>query len=166
MKVIFLDIDGVLNSDEYIDKIKKLNVNTIKRKVSVNKISLLKKAVDATGARVVLTSSWRYRRDGTLLKGLLLKYGICADSTPFMDNKRGLEIKKYLLDNPDVEDFVILDDEVFDSFDEELIKHLIKISDKNGRGFGEGLLPKDVDRIIERLGRIKQDKEKQDEFER
>ena len=166
MKVIFLDIDGVLNSDEYIDKIKKLNVNTIKRKVSVNKISLLKKAVDATGARVVLTSSWRYRRDGTLLKGLLLKYGICADSTPFMDNKRGLEIKKYLLDNPDVEDFVILDDEVFDSFDEELIKHLIKISDKNGRGFGEGLLPKDVDRIIERLGRIKRDKEKQDEFDR
>ena len=166
MKVIFLDVDGVLNSDEYIDKIKKLNVNTIKSKVSVNKIGLLKQAVDATGARVVLTSSWRYRRDGTLLKGLLLKYGICADSTPFMDNKRGLEIKKYLLDNPDVEDFVILDDEVFDSFDEELIKHLIKISDKNGRGFGEGLLPKDVDRIIERLGRIKQDKEKQDEFER
>ena len=166
MKVIFLDVDGVLNSDEYIDKIKKLNVNTIKSKVSVNKIGLLKQAVDATGARVVLTSSWRYRRDGTLLKGLLLKYGICADSTPFMDNKRGLEIKKYLSDNPDVEDFVILDDEVFDSFDEELIKHLIKISDKNGRGFGEGLLPKDVDRIIERLGRIKQDKEKQDEFER
>ena len=157
MKVIFLDVDGVLNSDEYIDKIKKLNVNTIKSKVSVNKIGLLKQAVDATGARVVLTSSWRYRRDGTLLKGLLLKYGICADSTPFMDNKRGLEIKKYLSDNPDVEDFVILDDEVFDSFDEELIKHLIKISDKNGRGFGEGLLPKDIDRIIGRLGRIKQD---------
>lgn len=32
MKVIFLDVDGVLNSDEYIDKIKKLNVNTIKCK--------------------------------------------------------------------------------------------------------------------------------------
>ncbi len=166
MKVIFLDIDGVLNSDEYIDKIKKLNVNTIKRKVSVNKISLLKKAVDATGARVVLTSSWRYRRDGTLLKSLLLKYGICADSTPFMDNNRGIEIKSYLSNNPDVDRYVILDDEIFESFDEELMKHLIKISDKNGQGFGEGLLPKDVDRIIERLGKIKQDKEKQDEFER
>ena len=67
MKVIFLDVDGVLNSDEYIDKIKKLNVNTIKSKVSVNKIGLLKQAIDATGARVVLTTSWRYRRDGTLL---------------------------------------------------------------------------------------------------
>ena len=59
MKVIFLDVDGVLNSDEYIDKIRKLNVNTIKSKVSVNKIGLLKQAVDETGARVVLTTSWR-----------------------------------------------------------------------------------------------------------
>lgn len=166
MKVIFLDIDGVLNSDEYIDKIKKLNVNTIKRKVSVNKISLLKKAVDATGARVVLTSSWRYRRDGTLLKSLLSKYGILADSTPFLDNKRGLEINKYLSDNPLVDRYVILDDEIFDSYDEELIKHLIKISDKNGLGFGEGLVPKDVDRIIDRLGRVKPDKTMEEEFER
>ena len=166
MKVIFLDVDGVLNSDEYIDKINKLNVNTIKRKVSVNKIGLLKQAVDATGARVVLTTSWRYRRDGFLLKSLLSKYGILADSTPFLDNKRGLEINKYLLDNPSVDRYVILDDEIFDSYDEELIKHLIKISDKNGLGFGEGLLPKDVDRIIERLGRIKQFSDKKDEYER
>jgi len=166
MKVIFLDVDGVLNSDEYIDKIKKLNVNTIKRKVSINKISILKQAVDATGARVVLTSSWRYRKDGTLLKSLLLKYGICADSTPFIDNNRGIEIKSYLSNNPDVDRYVILDDEIFESFDEELMKHLIKISDKNGQGFGEGLLYQDVDRIIKRLGRIKQDKEKKDEFER
>lgn len=166
MKVIFLDVDGVLNSDEYIDKIKKVNVNTIKRKVSVNKISLLKKAVDATGARVVLTSSWRYRRDGNLLKSLLSKYGIHADSTPFFDNKRGLEIKKYLSNNPLIDRYVILDDEIFESYDEELIKHLIKISDKNGLGFGEGLLPKDVDRIIDRLGRVKPDKTMEEEFER
>ena len=166
MKVIFLDVDGVLNSDEYIDKIRKLNVNTIKRKVSVNKIALLKEAVDATGARVVLTTSWRNKRDGTLLKNLLLKYGIYADATPFIDNNRGIEIKSYLSNNPNVDRYVILDDEIFDSYDEELIKHLIKISDKNGQGFGEGLLQKDVDRIIERLGRIKTEKEKQDEFER
>ena len=83
-----------------------------------------------------------------------------------MDNNRGIEIKSYLSNNPDVDRYVILDDEIFESFDEELMKHLIKISDKNGQGFGEGLLYQDVDRIIKRLGRIKQDKEKKDEFER
>ena len=154
------------HSSSQITIITEKRENTIKSKVSVNKIDLLKQAIDATGARVVLTTSWRYRRDGTLLKNLLLKYGICADSTPFMDNNRGLEIKSYLSNNPDVDSYIILDDEIFESYDEELIKHLIKISDKNGQGFGEGLLHKDVDRIIERLGRIKQDKEKQDEFDR
>lgn len=32
MKVIFLDIDGVLNSDEYFDKIDGLNIEGLGRK--------------------------------------------------------------------------------------------------------------------------------------
>lgn len=93
---------------------------------------------------------------------MLSHYGIYTDSTPFIQNKRGLEIKKWLFDNPDVEEFVILDDEIFDSYDHELIKRLIKISNENGHSFGEGLLPKDVDEIIKRLGR----KKVKEEFER
>lgn len=166
MKVIFLDVDGVLNSDEYMDKIKRLEVKGIKRKVSANKLSLLKKAVDETGAKVVLTTSWRNRKDGLLLKGFLLKYGISADSTPFLDNQRGLEIKKYLSDNRNIEDYIILDDEVFSTYDGELLKHLIKISDKNGRGFGDGLLQKDIDEIIKRFGRIRQSKANSEDYER
>lgn len=66
-----------------------------------------------------------------------------------------IEIKKWLSENQGVEDFLIIDDEIFDSFDEELMKKLVKISNRNGRGLGEGLLPKDVNEIIERLGRKK-----------
>ena len=62
MKVIFLDIDGVLNSYEYFDKIENLNVQGIEREIDVNKIKLLKRAVDETKAKVVLTSSWRYTK--------------------------------------------------------------------------------------------------------
>ena len=51
---------------------------------------------------------------------------------------------------------MILDDEIFSSYDEELLKKLIKISDSNGIGFGEGLQEKDVKEIIKRLGRVKQ----------
>ena len=35
MKVIFLDVDGVLNSDEYFEKINNLNVNGIEKEVDV-----------------------------------------------------------------------------------------------------------------------------------
>ena len=33
--IIFLDIDGVLNSDEYFEKINNLNVNGIEKEVDV-----------------------------------------------------------------------------------------------------------------------------------
>lgn len=155
MKVIFLDIDGVLNSDEYLDKVKKSEIQGIERDIDVEKVKLLKRAIDETGARVVLSSSWRYTRNARDLKELLANYGIRVDSTPYIQDERGLEIKKWLSENQGVEDFIILDDEIFDSFDEKLIKKLVKISNENGRSLGEGLLPKDVDEIIERLGRKK-----------
>ncbi len=163
MKVIFLDIDGVLNSDEYFDKIKNLNIVGIQSEIDIEKIKMLNMVINETMAKVVLTSSWRYTRNAQELKKLLLEYGIPADSTPFIQNERGLEIKQYLLEHPDVEDFVIVDDEVFDSYDDELIKKLVKISNGNGHNFGEGLLPKDINEIIKRLGR---NKLKNEELER
>lgn len=54
----------------------------------------------------------------------------------------------------------------FDSYDENLINKLVKISDSNGYNFGEGLLPKDVDEIIKRLGRKREKEEKDQELER
>lgn len=162
MKVIFLDIDGVLNSDEYFDRIQGLDIQGIETQVDINKIRLLKNAVIDTGAKVVLSSSWRNTRMGQELRNLLLSYGIFADVTPHIDNKRGNEIKEWLSNHEDIEDFVILDDEIFDTFDEELLEKLIKISDGNGKNFGEGLQEKDMEKIIERLGRRK-NKEHEDE---
>lgn len=159
MKAIFLDVDGVLNSDEYFDKIKNLNIDGIQSEIDVEKIKLLNIAINETMAKIVLTSSWRYTRNAQELRKLLSEYGISTDSTPFIQNERGLEIKQYLSEHPDVEDFVIVDDEIFDSYDDELIKKLVKISNGNGHNFGEGLLPKDIDEIIKRLGRNKEKEE-------
>lgn len=159
MKVIFLDVDGVLNSNEYIEKIKNKNIQGIQSEIDVEKVKLLKKAIDETGAKVVLSSSWRYTRNAHDLKELLGSFGIYTDSTPFVRGERGLEIKQWLSDNQDVEDFVILDDEIFKSYDEELMNKLIKISNGKGYDFGEGLLPRDIDLIIRRLGKRRDRKE-------
>lgn len=40
MKVIFLDVDGVLNSDEYFDKIKNVNICGIESEIDVERIKL------------------------------------------------------------------------------------------------------------------------------
>lgn len=167
MKIIFLDVDGVLNSDEYFDKIQGLDIQGIESAIDINKVKLLKKAIDATGAKVVLSSSWRYTKNASALKKLLSDYGVyVVDSTPVVEHKRGLEIKRWLEYNSDVEDFVILDDEVFDSYDSGLMKKLIKMSKEKETDIGEGLLSKDVDKIIEKLGKIKENKENQEELER
>ena len=156
MKVIFLDKDGVLNSDEYFDKIEGLDIKGIENDVDIEKVKLLKEAVDATGAKVVVTASARYTTNGQLLIQLLREYQISVDLTPLINKRRGIEIKQWLSEHPETEDFVILDDEIFDSFDEELMKKLIKISNGNGINYGEGLQRKDVEQIIQRLGKKRQ----------
>mgnify|MGYP004502216343 FL=1 len=155
MKAIFLDVDGVLNSDEYFDSVSDSDDDSIENEIDMDKIKLLKEAVDLTDAQVVLSSSWRYTRKAQSLRELLIENGIVTDVTPFLQNKRGLEIKSWLKNNPDVDDFVILDDEVFDSYDDFLLSKVIKTSDSNGKGFGRGLLPKDVDKIVKQLGNNK-----------
>lgn len=161
MKVIFLDKDGVLNSDDFFKDADKQNNEGAEIDVDLEKVKLLKEALDATGATVVVTASARYTRGGRALMQLLRNHQIFASLTPLIGNERGLEIKKWLSEHPDTEDFVILDDEVFDSYDEELMPKLIKISNGNGMNFGEGLLQKDIDEIIQRLGRKRQIEEEE-----
>ena len=124
-------------------------------------MKLLKEAVDETGAKVVVTASARYTTNGQLLIQLLREYQILVDLTTFINNKRGIEIKQWLSEHPDTEDFVILDDEIFDSYDKKLMEKLIKISNGNGISFGEGLQRKDIEQIIQRLGRKRQKEEEE-----
>lgn len=91
MKIIFLDVDGVLNSQNYL-----LNSNNkISNSINPKKITLLKEIVDKT----------------ELIRG-----------------KRGEEIKLYLQKHPNIDNFVILDDEIFKDYDNYLLKHLVKTS--------------------------------------
>lgn len=123
MKVIFLDVDGVLNSQDYY--IKHENVDFAEKPFDPTCISCLQTIVKETEAKIVLSSSWRggWEKDskktgleGSLLNQIFSTYGIeIYDKTPsLLVGKRPLEIIKYMKDcKESIESFLIIDDNDF-----------------------------------------------------
>jgi len=122
-KYIFLDIDGVLNSEHTWDQ---QSASTISDQYLEN----LRKIVEETDAKLVLSSSWRvYFGENindprnslaiNLVKSLAKHNLKLYSSTPFIkgefSNERGLEIKTYI-DQHKITDYVIIDDEEFSDF--------------------------------------------------
>ena len=111
MKVIFLDIDCVLNTNS-------------DREISSDKLKLLSELVSKTGADVVLSSSWRYgwnkpelNQPGTRiyrLKQLLKDNCIIIKDTIGLDLTKSIQIKNYLNTNM-ISNYVVLDDEPIDT---------------------------------------------------
>lgn len=157
MKVIFLDVDGVLNSNAYVDYTLKNNVKGILEEIDPKTIEMLKYALDVTDAQIVVSSSWRNIRKFEQLKELFLRYGINLDEkTPVLGHERGLEIKQYLEEHVDIDQYLILDDDMFDSFDEELRNNLILTKENHeDHSYGDGLQIKHIEQIIKRFGRVK-----------
>ena len=80
MKVIFLDFDGVLNSAKYL-----LGHGDCGVAIDPARMALLKQIVDATDAKIVLSTSWRehWSKDlmncdgtGVLINRIFSKYGL------------------------------------------------------------------------------------------
>lgn len=114
-KLIFLDVDGVLNSTTYwksLDEEEKYSMFHLDR----NAIKKLKRIVDKTGAEIVVSSTWRkFNEDMQMLVTRLSAYGLSVmGKTPVLYNKeRGDEISAWFESNPDFKDavYVILDDD-------------------------------------------------------
>src|SRR4051794_19397850 len=104
MKVIFLDIDGVLNSTHTA------NPRRFPYIADPELVTRLKDVLAKTGAEVVLSSTWRYDPVGILAAR---HFGIpFIDVTPDLPKQpRNLEIRQWLRAHPDVERFAVLDDE-------------------------------------------------------
>ena len=137
MKIIFLDIDGVLNSRQY-----DAERGTAEGNIDVSRLLLLKQLVDQTEAKIVLTSSWRRHWDpvgectdeiGKELEDTFGRFGInLYDKTPELDNDRAKEISKWLAMNRDVDAFVIIDDIKFGWY--ELAPFVVNTDYHIGRG--------------------------------
>ena len=140
MKIIFLDVDGVLNSLQ--------DGNSVRLRTDSH-LKLLKQIVDATGAKIVLSSSWRIghtKARNNLLKRLE-EYGLqIMDSTPVLSgaSSRGDEIRQWLNESKyEIESFVILDNE--DDMGEFTAKNLVQTNT------AIGLQDKDASKCISML---------------
>ena len=158
IKLIFLDIDGVLNYEGY-GRLTRSGT----RFVDPVLIKRLKKIIDCTGAKVVLSSTWRKgvydiregltntvdARDVNELLAELGKYGIeIFDITPMCGLiPRGEEIKRFLnaYAGGNVQSFAILDDlPIMPPYDDRLVC----------TDCFTGLSESDADAAIELLGVI------------
>jgi hypothetical protein len=163
MKIIFLDIDGVVNCSDTKERIHGIIG------VEQQKIALVKQIVQATGAKLVLSSTWRIGwfyeglnshgadvEEWDYLRNEFYKQGLeFLDHTPLhKDRHRGREIQEWLDNcNEEVEAYVVVDDNMWDI--RELHKHhMVKTS------YGYGLLPTGVEMAIQILNK---NVEKQDE---
>jgi hypothetical protein len=103
VKVLFLDVDGVLNSRSTTDFRNNLYPIDPYMAFMVGKIQL------DTDCQVVLSSSWRLHPDGiAAVEKNVVKV---LDKTPYLDGIRGDEIVQWLRDHDDVTKYAILDDD-------------------------------------------------------
>ena len=146
-KIIFLDVDGVLNSETFHSW---LWDNHVKKYygyelLDQRAILCLQDIVFTTGAEIVLSSSWRISsRMSKMLEEQLKPYSLSIIDRTISDarGERGDEIKEWLSRNPDVTHYVILDD---DSDMSDIADHLVKTT------FYKGLLPEHAAKAIEML---------------
>ena len=147
MKVVFLDVDGVLNC--------RYSKSTINGCIGIdkNKVKRLKKIVKESGSKIVLISSWKYGwskqeedkdnfaiyLDSKLKRENLF---ICDKTTDDGIN-RGRGIIDWVR-GKQITSWVVLDDEEFEDYEEcGIVGHLVKTSfyDENG-GFQDAHVEK------------------------
>lgn len=115
MKVLFLDIDGVVCLHE--EGVVNWGDNTADDVFDEQCCRRLKEIIDRTGCKLVLSSFWRLEeKDIFNMLEQFRPFGITASDfhgkTPIMV-RRGEEIKSYLAQYPEITSFVAVDDEDF-----------------------------------------------------
>lgn len=151
MKIIFLDVDGVLNNARWARKMYDEGVHVYADDLLYDpSIKQLKRLIDATNAKVILSSSWRNHPDAMEhLEAQLNAYNIFIyGKTPRVGPQRGDDITAWFNRydkaglfklRPEEYNYIILDD---DSDMTVHMDHLVKTD------FETGLQYTHVDRAI------------------
>ena len=153
MKIIFLDVDGVLNSNDTEDIFRGFIG------LDYSGIKLLREIVDATSAEIVLVSSWKSRwyKDHKECQDNLANYldqRLAEENLKILDKTegssfdRGHGIIDWLSEHP-TDSWIVLDDEIFNDYEEcGIMPHLVKTNFYDG-----GLKEKHVEMAINLLNK-------------
>jgi hypothetical protein len=155
MKILFLDIDGVLNSWRWYKSLALKGRQPSMMpddQIDPKAVTRLNKVIERTGAKVVVSSTWRLMRTVTELQQVLNRFGFVGEvvgKTPRLHRDgdgnqlyRGHEIQQWLDENPGVELFAIVDD---DSDMAHLMDRLVRTDMK------KGLTPVHVEQLVTML---------------
>ena len=129
MNILFLDVDGVLNSNQNFlatkdikvypaDTLNDADLFAMKRDTNSNNMWVLDYILDKVpDLKIVISSSWRNHYDIESFKELFKIYGLdgnrIIDKTPIrLSSERVHEIHMWLDDNKDVKKWAALDDHV------------------------------------------------------
>lgn len=126
MRILFLDIDGVLNSDLWYKSEKSKEFDGVLSHFDPKLVVILNNLVQKTEAKIVISSTWRNKYSNEELTKILENAGLKLDIVGFTPDLRrnedyilrGNEILKWCMDNEDLlgckwkdyHDFAILDD--------------------------------------------------------
>jgi len=161
-KIIFLDIDGVLNCIETFiqtNGFRKAYINFYKNNYNIDylfqeqmleidfkKVMVLKEIIEKTNAKIVVTSAWRLLRTYPLIEEKLIEIGLPIIGVTKRLKNRGEEILDYINEH-EIKEYIIIDDEIFDDFTEELKYNLVQTNFYN-----EGLTEEHIYDVYEKLG--------------
>lgn len=129
MRVLFLDIDGVLNRIGYRPEVSRGLRSWIEPELAER----LSAVIRAIGAEIVLASDWRRGRELEHLREELRAAGVegaLRGVTPVLGVARWREIEAWLVEQAVALDDVVIVDDIFDMG--ELAARFVRISPLNG----------------------------------
>lgn len=154
LKILFLDIDGVLNSRTFYKKRAASGIwyakeDYIKEQFDPDAVARLNQIIEATGAQICVSSTWRLSHSVFALQKIFNDVGIKGEIVGKTQNlsgdhkyPRGYEIEAWI-NAGNVQNYVVLEDDVVDM---DMLKgHVIRTT------FEYGLLDKHVETAIKIL---------------
>ena len=117
IKYIFLDFDGVLNTEQYQAELRlagKPTADEYGPLFAPKAVARLGEIIEKTNAKIIITSSWRYIHDQQALNEMWEKRGLPGNiygilSSDYPEESRGKEITAYLAHETN-SPYIILDD--------------------------------------------------------